>query len=155
MDKITKSLINYLKDEGIAYQLCFNCKNRVRDAVLNSTCFQMKSKFHKGYQISMIVEVYTGDDSVHFTAFPHAVYDEQQKSKMEEYAQRWRKMHVPTRLYVEEELGVDEMNKYCIELCMTAFSSADGMDKYLWQKYIQHMFKASETAWINIDKVTS
>ena len=74
---------------------------------------------------------------------------------MEEYAQRWRKMHVPTRLYVEEELGVDEMNKYCIELCMTAFSSADGMDKYLWQKYIQHMFKASETAWINIDKVTS
>lgn len=155
MDKITKSLINYLKDEGIAYQLCFNCKNRVRDAVLNSTCFQMKSKSHKGYQISMIVEVYTGDDSVHFTAFPHAVYDEQQKSKMEEYAQRWRKMHVPTRLYVEEELGVDEMNKYCIELCMTTFSSADGMDKYLWQKYIQHMFKASETAWINIDKVTS
>ena len=155
MDKITKSLINYLKDEGIAYQLCFNCKNRVRDAVLNSTCFQMKSKSHKGYQISMIVEVYTGDDSVHFTAFPHAVYDEQQKSKMEEYAQRWRKMHVPTRLYVEEELGVDEMNKYCIELCMTVFSSADGMDKYLWQKYIHHMFKASETAWINIDKVTS
>ena len=155
MDKITKSLINYLKDEGIAYQLCFNCKNRVRDAVLNSTCFQMKSKSHKGYQSSMIVEGYTGDDSMHFTAFPHAVYDEQQKSKMEEYAQRWRKMHVPTRLYVEEELGVDEMNKYCIELCMTAFSSADGMDKYLWQKYIQHMFKASETAWINIDKVTS
>ena len=155
MDKITKSLINYLKDEGIAYQLCFNCNNRVRDAVLNSTCFQNKSKSHKGYHISMIVEVYTCDDSVHFTAFPHSVYNEQQKSKMEEYAQRWRKMHVPTRLYVEEELGVDEMNKYCIELCMTAFSSADGMDKYLWQKYIQHMFKASETAWINIDKVTS
>lgn len=151
MDKITASLIRYLKKNGIGYTKAFNAVHRRSTSVLNSTSFCVDSKSHPDLHITIVIEVSTSDNSVIFTSLPHAVYDGSGKYGMDLYANKWNHMQLPAHLFVEEEFGVEEVNKYCFGLLITAFADKDGMSNSLWKRYITHLTKATETAWGNMD----
>lgn len=150
MNRITKSLLAYLKSAKIPYKTMFNTEGGAIEGESTSTVIHIQNPDDDEEIVDIVIDVYPEEGNFNIEAFPRYVFTGKYLEKVRALENKWNRTGMFSSLIVEEEEGVVEADCYCFHILIRGISDPSGMSEYLWSHYLK---QAEDNTWLAWEKI--
>ena len=143
MDRITKSLQDYLKTSDIKFEAT---KNKDTSNCKTSTFFEL-SDTNNSKTMTVLVEVSPETHTIYITVSPHIININKDIEILKCFEAEWNHSQRLTSLSIVKE-SIDDFYKwYNIQLYSVILSDGIGLTRLLWHKYLDVFFNETLQIW--------